>query len=163
MVCEHESLTSPLWIRVSQSVKLGSLCPNIHLQWISKSISGGRNLGWGAWQEVGLERWGGVEWEAGIWTVQAHRRATWQDFINWGGRCPTTPQFCRKILTPVHKDMPGVLMVVWRVERELEVIQLFCKAVEAMEPNTGPTEWARVNTVPSKERRNRAGPELRSV
>lgn len=44
-----------------------------------------------------------------------------------------------------------------------EVIQLFCKAMEAMEPDAGPTEWARVNTVPSKERRNRAGPELRSV
>lgn len=118
MVCEHESLMSPLWIWVSQSVKLGSLCPSIHLQWISKSISGGRNLGWGARQEVGLDRWGGVEWEAGIWTVQPHWRATWQDFINWGSRCPTTPQFCRKILTPVHKDMPGVLMVVWCVERE---------------------------------------------
>ena len=49
------------------------------------------------------------------------------------------------------------------MERELEVIQLFCKAMEAMEPDAGPTEWARVNTVPSKERRNRAGPELRSV
>lgn len=36
-------------------------------------------------------------------------------------------------------------------------------ATEAMEPGTGTTEWARVNTVLSKERRNRAGPELRSV
>lgn len=46
-----------------------------------KSISGGRNLGWGAWQEVGLERWGGVEWDA-EYGQQAYRRATWQDFIN---------------------------------------------------------------------------------
>lgn len=49
------------------------------------------------------------------------------------------------------------------MERESEVIQLFCKAMEAMETDACTTEWTRVNTVPSKERRNRADPELRSV
>ena len=89
----------------------------------------------------GRIEWGGVEWYAGIWTVQPYWRATWQDFINWGSRCPMTPQFCRKILTPVDRDMPGILMVVWCVERESEVIQLFCKAMEAMEPDAF---WSRL-------------------
>lgn len=49
------------------------------------------------------------------------------------------------------------------MERESEVIQLFCRAVEAMEPDACTAEWTRVNTGPSRERRNRADPELRSV
>lgn len=31
---------------------------------------------------IGEVGWGGVEWDAGIWTVPPYWGATWQDFIN---------------------------------------------------------------------------------